>query len=239
MLLRPGHVFAILGAILGAILPLVYYHRHILPLPSVKTASPVPHSQVYLLGSSRTGIAAISTALRTLGYRQILPPDVSINSRDSDSVAQDTFSVIASEFGVQGLSSISPSAKFIMPVEYDKAPQIDHSRIQPSERSWLDQSNEEGYGDDQGYAKSYQIYTSSIHDFFAQPDQEAKLLEFHVNKDSPSMGEDWSTLCKFLGLGYSVVERHRLRQFPKGREAVWTQNLLRVLNAPRIRSRSP
>lgn len=112
MLLLPGRVFALLGAILQ----LASCHQQ--ALSSHTSAAPVRNNQVYILGSSRTGIAVISTSLKTLGYNQILPEDLPISSVDPAS-NQGTFSVLPVELGVEEHASMSLGAKFILPVEYD------------------------------------------------------------------------------------------------------------------------
>ncbi|OBT76331.1 hypothetical protein VF21_03324 [Pseudogymnoascus sp. 05NY08] len=103
---------------------------------------------------------------------------------------------------------MSPGAKFILPVEYDSILR-------------MEDPNAEGFGDEQGFPNPYQNYTRLIHDYFVQSEQEASLLEFHITKNSDSVGDDWPKLCQFLGLGYSVVERYRLRQFPDGHGVAW------------------
>lgn len=202
MLLSPGHVFALLGAILQ----LASCHQQ--PLSSHTSAAPVRNNRIYILGSSQTGIAVISTALETLGYNRILPGDLPISSVDPAS-NQDTFSVLPMELEVEEHAIMSLGAKFILPVEYDNITQIKYSNV-------------EGFGDEQGLASVYQNYTRSVHEFFAQSDQEPSLLEFQITKNSHRVGDDWFKLCQFLGLGYSVVERFRLRQFPQGHGKAWT-----------------
>ncbi|OBT65734.1 hypothetical protein VE03_03326 [Pseudogymnoascus sp. 23342-1-I1] len=204
MLLLPGRVFGTLGAILQ----LACCHQQIQPLSSHISLSPTQNNQVYILGSSRTGIAVITAALQTLGYKQILlgtPPVVSADHASD----QGTFSVVSVELGIEEHSIMSPAAKFILPVEDDKITQIEYPNV-------------EGFSDEQGFASGYQNYIRSVQDFFAQSDQEAKLLVFQIRKNSHRVGDDWPKLCQFLGLGYSVVERYRLRQFPQGHEEAWT-----------------
>lgn len=198
MLLLPDHVFTLLGAIL----PLVCCQQHIKPLST--SASLVQNNQVYVLGSSRTGIAAVSTALQTLGYEQILPGSLPIASADPAS-NEGTFSVLPVELGLEKHSIMSPGAKFILVVEDDSAMQIGYP-------------NEEGFGGEQGYGGSSRNYIRSVQDSFAQSNNGARLLEFQITKNNDRVGEDWAKLCQFLGLGYSVVERYRLRQFPDGQK---------------------
>lgn len=230
MLLLAGHVFVIFAAIL----PLACSQQHISSLPGSKTASPASNNQVYIVGSSRKGITAISTALRTLGYRQILPPAITIDDPDLAAVTEGTFSVISLEFEVHGLCSILPGVKFIVPVEDENASQIDYSQINRGDRGW---PNKEAYGEDQGQPGPYRNLSSLIsltHEFLAQSGGKPKVLEFQIKNDRHRMGDDWPTLCKFLGLGYSTVERLRLRKFPDGRKTVWAQSVQRMFKTPRI-----
>lgn len=148
---------------------------------------------------------AISTALETLGYKQILPGTFPISSADQDS-HQGTFRVVSVEFGIEKQNIMSPGAKFILPVGNDKITQIEYP-------------NKEGLGDEQGSASQNCIHF--VQDIFAQSNQEARLLVFQTTINSHRVGDDWSKLCQFLGLGYSVVERYRLRQFPEGHGGAW------------------
>jgi len=197
MLLSPGHVFTLLGTILQ----LACCHQQLKPLSShTPSASPVPANQVYILGSSRTGIAVISTALQTLGYKQIPPGDLPISSRDP-TPNQGTFSLLSVELGIEKYSIMSPGAKFILLVDNTMR---------------IECPNEERFGAEQGYPKEYQNCARPVQDYFIQSGQDASLLEFHITSNSDRMADDWPKLCQFLGLGYSVVERYHLRQFPEG-----------------------
>ena len=42
----------------------------------------------------------------------------------------------------------------------------------------------------------------------------AKVLEIEIGGADNHAGETWERLCRFLGLGYSVLERKGLRKFP-------------------------
>lgn len=199
MLLLPGHVFALLSAILQ----LACCHQQIQQVSShTISTSPVRNNQVYIIGSSRTGTEAVSTALQTLGYKQIRPGYLP-TSNDDQASNQGTFRVIYEVLGAEKHLTMLPGAKFILPVEYDNILQIEDQ-------------NGEGFGDEQGSPSPYQNYTCLVHDYFVQSQQEANLLEFHITKNSDRVGDDWPKLCQFLGLGYSIVERYRLRKFPDG-----------------------
>lgn len=195
MLLLRRHVLALLSAIAQ----LACCQHQIQPLSRDILASTVQSNHVYILGNSRTGVAAITTALQTLGYKKILPGDLPMDSADH-SPNQATFSVISVELGVEEHSTMSPGAKYILPVEDDNFLRIEYP-------------NGEGFGE-QGFGSEYQNYRRSVYDYFTQSDHEANLLEFQVTQNSDRVGDDWPKLCQFLGLGYSVVERHHLRQFP-------------------------
>ncbi|KFY23156.1 hypothetical protein V493_06043 [Pseudogymnoascus sp. VKM F-4281 (FW-2241)] len=200
MLLLPGHVVALLGIILQ----LAWCQQQPRPLSSHTSASLVQNDRVYILGGSRTGIAVISTALQTLGYKKIIPGAIPISSADQAS-NQRTFSVVSIVSGIDEQSIMSPGAKFILPVEDDNIPQIEYS-------------NGEGFGG----ASAYQNYARSAQDVFVQLDREESLLVFQITKNSHRVGTDWPMLCHFLGLGYSTVERYRLKQFPMGHKGAWT-----------------
>ncbi|KAL5354406.1 hypothetical protein ACLOAV_000495 [Pseudogymnoascus australis] len=135
---------------------------------------------------------AISTALETLGFKQILPGTFPISSTDQYS-NQGTFSVASVELGMEKQNIMSPGAKFILPVDNDMSTQIEYP-------------NDEGLGDEQGFASAYQNYTSLVQDIFAQSNQEARLLVFQTTTISHRVGDDWPKLCQFLSLGYSIVD---------------------------------
>lgn len=195
MLLLRGHVLALFSAIAQ----LASCQHQIQPLSSHRLASTGQSNHVYILGNSRTGVAVITTALQTLGYKKILPGDIPAASADH-SPNQGTFSVISVELGVEEYSIMSPGAKYILPVEDDNVLRVEYPNV-------------EGFSE-QGFGSEYQNNRRSVHDYFAQSDHEANLLEFQITKNSDRVGDDWPRLCQFLGLGYSVVERYRLRQFP-------------------------
>lgn len=150
---------------------------------------------------------AVGTALKTLGYKQFRPGDLP-TSNDDQASNQGTFGVVYEVMGAEKHIIISPGAKFILPVEYDNILQIEDQ-------------NGEGFGDEQGFPSPYQNYSRLVHDYFVQSGQEAILLEFHITKNSDRVGDDWPKLCQFLGVGYSIVERYRLRQFPDGHGETW------------------
>ncbi|RDA82507.1 hypothetical protein CP532_3176 [Ophiocordyceps camponoti-leonardi (nom. inval.)] len=55
-----------------------------------------------------------------------------------------------------------------------------------------------------------------IRRFFSANDNPDRLLELFVGRRVPAdQAENWVTLCRFLGLGYSVVERLKLWYFPR------------------------
>ncbi|KFY36805.1 hypothetical protein V494_04971 [Pseudogymnoascus sp. VKM F-4513 (FW-928)] len=194
MLLLRGHVVALIGTILQ----LACCHHQSQELSSHKSASlPV---QVYIIGSSRTGIAVVSTALQTLGYKQMQPGGPPISSADQ-AFSHGTFGILSEELEIEEHSIMSSGAKFIFPVDLDDTvAQIQYI------------NGGEGFGGEHGFASLYRSNPRSIRGFFAQSDQEANLLELRITKNSDRVGDDWPKLCQFLGLGYSVVERYRLRK---------------------------
>lgn len=160
--------------------------------PRPQQASP-SQPAVYILGLSQSSSAVLSQALDTLGY-----------SGGGGSAATEEGAESYTELAVgdeyMDIALVYPNAKFILPLEKEELSNDDvfWGKGQQSERSL--NSN----------------YTRLVRDFFARRGLSQQLLELDVQSSKPSVGaEKWVALADFLGLGYSVVERLKLWQFPR------------------------
>lgn len=179
---------------------------------------------VYILGapsSSGNGEAAVArvgSALRTLGFPTTYLPFL----------ADDTGSTNATTYydHYAAIVSREPGAKFILPA--------DSSSL--SESNWLRRLLSSPREKQRANGASLQPrsnanahpHTLALRALFSQPAHSQQLLElrFDGNNDADSHQSNsvalppseqlqaWEQLCDFLGLGYSVVERLKLRRFP-------------------------
>ena len=71
-----------------------------------------------------------------------------------------------------------------------------------------------------------------------ESDCEGQLLTMDISQPEVRMGNKWPKLCHFLGLGYSIVERLHLRDFPKHENRKsWGKRVENVYVAWRYRHR--
>ncbi|KAI1181162.1 hypothetical protein F4777DRAFT_4451 [Nemania sp. FL0916] len=164
----------------------------VLVLAHAASASP---PSVYILMPSRpAALTAVSSALTTLGYKHA----ASIAGSNSDApllgLDPSTFAVLESGTAYMNISRANPEARFILPASATYS-------------SWLGAPHDARI-DDNG--------ADSIRAFFAAESDSSQLLELDVLvPGSHDQAQSWVTLCDFLGLGYSVVERLKLWRFPQ------------------------
>ncbi len=210
------------------ILPLIGAHRA--PLAPLMTMphSPSIASPVFLLGPSKPGTASLRTALHTLGYSPTMfadsPP---ANFSAAPSIANfdhsDDKSVV--ELGCrQSYAELAvryPSAKFILTLDEVTLRFLDGTTLGSNSLRPKDDALENSCQD----ANQDRTYVLSLRAFFSRFDQENRVLEIVIDDElEADDGERWVRLCRFLGLGYSIVERKRLKTFPKDTRRVLWQN---------------
>lgn len=201
--------------LLPSILSICYSH-----IAQAASFQPTPCSQVFVLGESKPGGAAISKALRILGFTQI--PLLGISNHSSESLALDgsqnlnTFTTLSSPLEYINVASYHPDAKFIVPLGADE--HMRSNAMQPCTHSWLggldffwakyiQEASEE-------YLEHAASRAVSVREAFSDLGRRENLLEMVASEPGEHMEGKWLELCKFLGLGYSLVERLRLREFP-------------------------
>ncbi|KAI1497594.1 hypothetical protein F5X99DRAFT_396314 [Biscogniauxia marginata] len=162
----------------------------------------VPPS-IYVLMPSHPATGAVTEALSTLGYSRT--EDASYFS-DQARPDPNTYTVLSPGTEYMNISQLNPEAKFILPIG---------SRARGSARtrqSWLKTVSQYERTANQVTPNEY---TQAVRDFFAQTEASRQLLELDVHAPKAAMqAQTWVTLCDFLGLGYSVVERLKLWRFP-------------------------
>ncbi|KAJ2993931.1 hypothetical protein NUW58_g1692 [Xylaria curta] len=164
-------------------------------------AQAIPPS-VYVLMPNSPILTALSSVFNTLGYSHSeLAISVSSNAALEVDQRPLTYTILAPGAAYKNISRADPSAKFILPI------------TRSTVSSWFGllqtQIGQELQSDE---------YTDSIRAFFADKtssDGKPRLFELDVfPAESHTQAETWVALCDFLGLGYSIVERLKLWQFP-------------------------
>ncbi|KAI1308837.1 hypothetical protein F5Y03DRAFT_83586 [Xylaria venustula] len=156
---------------------------------------------VYILMPSDLASTAVSSALNTLGYSYS-------ESATSDGVPgldldHTAYTILQPGTAYRNISRDNPAARFILP------------NVAAGSDSWLGLFSQEQQGH-----KGVQSDADSIRTFFADMEDAGRgasqFLELDISAhDSHAQAQTWVTLCDFLGLGYSVVERLRLWRFPQ------------------------
>ncbi|TGO61899.1 hypothetical protein BOTNAR_0122g00210 [Botryotinia narcissicola] len=173
------------------------------------------HPSIFILSDHASSTSAMGNALQTLGYTHISAE--TLNS-SLPQLSTHTFTEVSMDGASNELMIHYPNTKFIVPVSSSQkygGGEIDVERS-PCANSWLNHLAM--------WSKLLQ-YTSNVHAVedvdFAQPEKsdsvtsslkkEGRLLEMVLDEQENYRGEKWLKLCKFLDLGYSVVERLNLK----------------------------
>ncbi|KAB8293893.1 hypothetical protein EYC80_009369 [Monilinia laxa] len=189
----------------------------ILTATSTQIAAP-KHPNIFILGDHAPSISALGSALQTLGYTHISPD--TLNS-SLPQLSTHTFTEIPTNAASNELMIQYPNTKFIVPVSSTQRGENSESDLErrPCANSWLTHlaawSRLSKLTSD---TESAQVIDTSQHDqlssFKSSLKSEGRLLELALDKRENHRGEKWLSLCKFLDLGYSVVERLNLKDFP-------------------------
>ncbi|KAI5920292.1 hypothetical protein F4810DRAFT_439502 [Camillea tinctor] len=154
---------------------------------------------IYVLMPNQESTSAVAEALSTLGYSRTedTPYLGDYTAAGSD---PNTYAVLTPGTEYKNISQRNPEAKFILPVG---------GASFRAQQPWLLKTvfRDERPASDE--------YAESVRDFFSQTAASQQLLELDVHAPKSAMqAQTWVTLCDFLGLGYSVVERLKLWRFP-------------------------
>ncbi|KAK5627115.1 hypothetical protein RRF57_002830 [Xylaria bambusicola] len=144
----------------------------------------------------------MSSALDTLGYSY----SESTTSASGVDLRTDpaAYTIISQGTAYKNISRENPETRFILPT------------FAADSQSWLALFSQERPAEKD--VRSDDV--DSIRAFFANTEGAStgasQLLELDVfSYDSHTQAQTWVTLCDFLGLGYSVVERLKLWRFPQ------------------------
>ncbi|KAF2088722.1 hypothetical protein K490DRAFT_63936 [Saccharata proteae CBS 121410] len=199
-----------LACVVASVTPLIAASEH-----RSSTDSQEPLS-VFVLGpSSSVQTSALNRALHRLGYASQAAPDqptfTNIDSADFSNLRWSSdYALVADR--VQ-------NAKFILPTSQREDTVTANANTANTKKRSTTGSPPQSVQMSQLRLleiEAYQNYTRSVHDFFSQSDREGQLLELSIDAPEPDMvlGDKWVRLCEFLGLGYSIVERLKLKDFP-------------------------
>lgn len=153
-------------------------------------------NHVYVLGASQSNRATLGQALSKLGYSPSSSASSSQHARRATPGQESDNSFIYTDLPASDFASLSetnPDAKYIILSSKPSSPQLVISDDR-SDDSWRGMNETMGAG----------------------AGAEGRFLELRLGAhDAPrTQAEAWVELCDFLGLGYSVVERLKLWQFP-------------------------
>ncbi|KAI0598882.1 hypothetical protein F4775DRAFT_163636 [Biscogniauxia sp. FL1348] len=161
---------------------------------------------IYVLMPNQASTSAVADALSTLGYSRTEDAPLYFGDHAARS-DPNAYTVLSAGNEYMNISQRNPEAKFILPVGRGSS-----SRAQqqpwPLKTMFRD-------GRPAVTAAAADEYAESVRDFFSRADASRQLLELDVHAPKSAMqAQTWVTLCDFLGLGYSVVERLKLWRFP-------------------------
>ncbi|KAI1637528.1 hypothetical protein F4809DRAFT_315070 [Biscogniauxia mediterranea] len=161
---------------------------------------------IYVLMPNQASTSAVADALSTLGYSRTEDAPLYFGDHATRS-DPNTYTVLSAGNEYMNISQLNPEAKFILPVGRGSF------RVQqqpwPLKTMFRD-------GRPAVAAAASDEYAESVRDFFSsRAEASRQLLELDVHAPKSAMqAQTWVTLCDFLGLGYSVVERLKLWRFP-------------------------
>ncbi|KAJ8062922.1 hypothetical protein OCU04_008169 [Sclerotinia nivalis] len=177
------------------------------------------HPSIFILSDHAYSTSALGNALQTLGYTYI--SSETLNS-SLPQLSTHTFTELPTNAASNELMLQYPNTKFIVPVssaskEENRVTDVER---RPCANSWLTHlaawskllakpASEIDAKEAIEIAQHEQLDSvrSSL-------EKEGRLLEISLDERENHRGEKWLRLCKFLDLGYSVVERLNLKEFP-------------------------
>lgn len=176
------------------------------------------HPSIFILSDHASSTSALGNALQTLGYTHI--SSETLNS-SSPQLSTHTFTELSTNAASNELLLQYPNTKFIVPVSSaSKENRETGVERRPCANSWLthlaawskllaEPASEINAKEEIEIAQHEKL--DSIR---SSLESEGRLLEIILDEREKHRGEKWLRLCKFLNLGYSVVERLNLKEFP-------------------------
>ncbi|KAF2493927.1 hypothetical protein BU16DRAFT_60009 [Lophium mytilinum] len=166
---------------------------------------------IIVLRTSTTGTVPLNKALTLLGYEQLAIStftEKSTRQQSYDTKGEKLFAELdwAIDDDFETLASSCPSTKFILPVP-------EHPSQSSRAKKWARQATRANVLNLVEELEKYQ-YAVSVRNYFHDRGEEGRLLEVVNGWHGDRSGDSWVRLCAFLEMGYSVVERKKLRKFP-------------------------
>lgn len=178
----------------------------------VQKESSIPRILILDVGHSET--ATLSIALQTLGYSWSASPNIAYSQKPVQDNGSDSriYSILFSPISYQYIALSHPETKFILPVrEKCKAGMQTRGSFG---QTWLGIRTRRR-GLDSQHACGSREYIDSVQQYFESEEMQGRLLVIATDESQTGgAGAKWEEVCGFLQLGYSVVERLRLRTFP-------------------------
>ncbi|KAF2813055.1 uncharacterized protein BDZ99DRAFT_517345 [Mytilinidion resinicola] len=203
-ILQRVSLFAVLTFILHA--PIVLSSSAVSTPPTTDKMPPI-----ILLKTTTTSTVPLRNALALLGYEQLAISTITRNSTrqqtydtEGEKLFVELHWAIDDDFAT--LASLYPSARFILPVP-------EHPAESSRARKWARRATGASVSNLVEKLEAYQ-YAASVRNYFHDCNEETRLLEVKNGWLGDRSGDCWVQLCEFLGMGYSVVERMKLRKFP-------------------------
>ncbi|PQE26938.1 hypothetical protein CJF31_00003666 [Rutstroemia sp. NJR-2017a BVV2] len=184
----------------------------LLPMLATSTQLNTPQSQqpsIFILGDHASHTAALGIALQTLGYTHTV-----LNSSFPE-LSTHTYTELPTASIPNDLMIQYPNSKFILPVTSSPKPDSQLGR-RPCANSWLGLLA--AWKPDSKPIVSDDEEKNAQHEQLRRSLERGRLLEIALDERESHRGEKWLMLCDFLDLGYSVVERLKLKEFPTVRE---------------------
>ncbi|KAM3064826.1 hypothetical protein ACMFMG_010464 [Clarireedia jacksonii] len=184
----------------------------LLPMLATSTQINTPQSQqpaIFILGDHASHTAAVGTALRTLGYTHTVLND------SFPQLSTHTYTELPTASIPNDLTIQYPNSKFILPITSTSKSDSQFER-RPCANSWLGLLA--AWKSDSRPNVSGDLENNAQHEQLRRSLERGRLLEIALDERESRRGEKWLMLCEFLDLGYSVVERLKLKEFPSVRE---------------------
>ncbi|ESZ95597.1 hypothetical protein SBOR_3993 [Sclerotinia borealis F-4128] len=192
------------------------------------------HPSIFILSDHTSSTSALGNALQTLGYTHISPKTL---NNSLSHLSTHTFTELPTNAAANELMIQYPNTKFIVPISSTRKQENRESELErrPCANSWLTHlaawSRLSEFASDIDSVEVIDVAQhEELNSIRSSLEKEGRLLEISLDEREHYRGEKWLRLCKFLDLGYSVVERLNLKEFPSsgefGRKAPgWGANL--------------
>ncbi|KAI1405973.1 hypothetical protein F4819DRAFT_442392 [Hypoxylon fuscum] len=159
---------------------------------------------IYVLRTSQPATNALGKALDTLGYNRL----GSVLDSVDQIASSDTYIEISSSAQFLNVTRSFPEAQFILPSSKGNDGSSDMCAW-----SWVGGACHDWRSSD---LLGEEDHVQLARTLFSEEERSQVFLELDVLAlEKAAQAENWVELCKFLGMGYSMVERLKLWHFPQ------------------------